>query len=124
MADYLGSSLHTRTSLNLKGNMTYFERLRIFMICEANQGLNATQGRNHHANLGSHQLRMETRCAGRKPPAQYLDGPSDNHDGIMQGSLCLLHELLGATTEDDGTSLCLGAASEEIVPISRARSYM
>lgn len=63
-------------------------------------------------------------CAGRKSPTQYLDGPSDNHDGIMQGPLCLLHKLLSATTEDDGASLSLGAASEEIVPTSRVKSYM
>lgn len=60
MANYLGSSLHTRTSLYLKGNVTYLERLRMFMICEANQGLRAIQSRNHHINLGSHQLEMET----------------------------------------------------------------
>lgn len=65
-----------------------------------------------------------TGCAGRKPPTQYLDGPSDNHDGIVQGPLCLLHELLSTTTEDDGTSLSLGAASEEIVPIPGIKSYM
>lgn len=42
----------------------------------------------------------------------------------MQGPLCLLHKLLGATTEDDSASLGLGAASEEIVPTPRVKSYM
>lgn len=63
-------------------------------------------------------------CAGRKPPAQYLDGPPNNHDGVVQGPLCLLHKLLSATAEDDGASLSFGAASEEIVPTSRVKSYI
>lgn len=55
MADYLGSSLHIRISLNLKGNVTYFERLRMFMICEANQSLYATQGKEspHESRVSS-----------------------------------------------------------------------
>lgn len=63
-------------------------------------------------------------CADRKPPGQYLDGPPDNHDGIVQGPLCLLHKLLSTTTEEDGASLSLGAASEEIVPTPRVKSYL
>lgn len=46
----------------------------------------------------------------------YLNGPPDNHDGIMQGPLRLLHELLGTSTQEYGASLGLGAASEEVVP--------
>lgn len=57
--------------------------------------------------------------AGNRLSFQYLDGPPHNHDGVMQGPLCLLHKLFSTTTEDDGTCLGLSAASEEIVPMSR-----
>lgn len=55
--------------------------------------------------------------------SQYLDGPPDNHDGVMQGPLCFLHKLLSTTTEDEGTRLGLGATSEEIVPVPRIKSH-
>merc|ERR1719234_2295441 len=42
----------------------------------------------------------------------------DNHDGIMKGSLGLLHELLSTTTKDDCTRLSLGAAAEQVEPFS------
>lgn len=63
-------------------------------------------------------------CAGWKPPVQYLDGPPDNHDGVVQGPLCLLHKLLCTTTEDDSACLGLRAASEEIVPTPRIKLYL
>ena len=40
----------------------------------------------------------------------------DDHDGVMEGSLGLLHELLGAAAEDDCVGLRLGATAEQVEP--------
>jgi hypothetical protein len=44
-----------------------------------------------------------------------LHGTADNHDGVVDGSLTLLNELLSTTAKDDGARLGLGASSEEVV---------
>ena len=45
-----------------------------------------------------------------------LDGTSHDHDGVVQGALCLLHELLRPAAQQDGARLGLGAALEEVIP--------
>merc|ERR1719362_1544100 len=41
-----------------------------------------------------------------------LHGPPDNHDRVMETPLCLLHELLCSSSQDDGARSRLGAAVE------------
>lgn len=48
-----------------------------------------------------------------------LDGPANNHNGVVQGALRLLCELLGSTSEDDGARLGLRAALEKVIPARR-----
>lgn len=94
------------------------------MICEANQGLHATPGKESSHKSGSHQLGKENGPCRQVATGRYLDGPPHNHDGVVQGPLCLLHKLLGATAEDDGASLSFGAAGEEIVPTPGVKSHV
>lgn len=47
-----------------------------------------------------------------------LHGPSDDHDGVVQRPLRLLHELLGSTADDDRASLGLRAAGEEVEAVA------
>lgn len=54
--------------------------------------------------------------AGRYPRAPYLDGSPHYHDGIVQGPFRLLHELLGASSQDYRARLGLRAAREEVIP--------
>merc|ERR1712158_298382 len=42
----------------------------------------------------------------------------DDHDGVMEGSLGLLHELLSAPAEDDCAGLRLGTATEQVEPLA------
>ena len=43
-----------------------------------------------------------------------LDGPTNDHDSVVQRSLRLFHELLGSSTKDQGAGLTLGHAGEEV----------
>lgn len=52
-----------------------------------------------------------------------LDGPADDHDGVVQGALRLLRELLGSTSEDDGARLGLRAALEKVIPARRIDGF-
>jgi hypothetical protein len=42
----------------------------------------------------------------------------DNHDGVVEGALSLLHELLGPAPQDERAALRLGAAVEEVEPLT------
>ena len=46
-----------------------------------------------------------------------LRGAANDHDGIVNGSLGLLDELLRSTAQDDCARLRLRTAGEEVVPI-------
>lgn len=46
-----------------------------------------------------------------------LHGTSDDHDGIIQGSLGLSDELLSSSPQDDSRGLGFGAVDEEVVPL-------
>ena len=46
-----------------------------------------------------------------------LYGPSHDHDGVVKRSLRLFDELLRPSTKDQSTSLGLGTACEDVVPI-------
>jgi len=50
--------------------------------------------------------------------AVVLDGPADDHDGVVEGPLDLVDELIGTTTEDKGAALGLGAAPEDVEPLA------
>lgn len=50
--------------------------------------------------------------------AVVLDGPADNHDGVVEGPLDLVDELVSTTTEDEGAALGLGAAPEDVEPLA------
>ena len=43
-----------------------------------------------------------------------LQGATDDHDGVVQRALRLLHELLRSSADDKGTRLALWHAGEEV----------
>jgi hypothetical protein len=45
-----------------------------------------------------------------------LLGSTDNHDGIVKGSLSFFHKLFSSTTNDDGASFGLRATFEKVEP--------
>merc|ERR1719500_2537964 len=51
-------------------------------------------------------------------PAIVLHCTPDDHDGVVEGSLRLLHELLSAAAEDDCAGLRLGTTAEQVEPLA------
>lgn len=47
-----------------------------------------------------------------------LDGPADNHDGVVKRPLDLINKLVCSTTKDEGAALGLGATPENVEPLS------
>merc|ERR1740137_95002 len=47
-----------------------------------------------------------------------LHGPPDNHDSVMERSLCLLHKLLGSSSKDDRARLRFWTAIEVVKSLS------
>lgn len=45
-------------------------------------------------------------------------GTSNNHDGIVEGALCLLEELFCTATQDNGARLSLRAAHEQVESVA------
>ena len=62
------------------------------------------------------QLHLDGAAAG--DDGVVLDGATHDHDGVVEGALGLLHELLGAAAEDEGARLGLGHAGEEVEALS------
>ena len=50
----------------------------------------------------------------KKTYAIRLARSSNNHNRVVKGSLCFFQKLLGATSEEHGASLGVGAALEEV----------
>ncbi len=48
---------------------------------------------------------------------EFLASP-DNHDGVVERALSLLHELLGPAPQDERAALRLRAAVEEVEPLT------
>jgi hypothetical protein len=61
--------------------------------------------------------RTEANADAQKTSTEFSALP-DNHDGIVERALCLLHELLGAAPQDERAALRLRAAVEEVEPLT------
>lgn len=63
-------------------------------------------------------------CTAAGDDGVVLNGPLDNHDGVVQTPLYLGDELLGASSEDERACFGCGTSLEEVEPLSSYLSLL
>ena len=74
--------------------------------------------------LSKEPAQLHLNCSAPRHDSIILDGSPHNHDGIMQGALCLLNELLRSPSQYHGAGLSTWTAGEEVVPEGGGGEWM
>ncbi len=71
----------------------------------------------HWPKMADPRIRTEANADPQKKWTEFSASP-DDHDGVVERALSLLHELLGPAPQDERAALRLRAAVEEVEPLT------
>ncbi len=71
----------------------------------------------HWPKMQNPRIHTKATADAQKRRTDFLASP-DNHDGVVERALSLLHELLSPAPQDERAALRLRAAVEEVEPLT------